>query len=58
MHVKLVSSEAFFSPKCSKEQISFSGRALPGLTALPIPLAGLRGPISNGMGGKGEAERG
>ena len=47
VHLKLLSPEAFVSPKCTK-YISFGGRAPPGpaggaYSAPPDPLAGLRG---------------
>jgi len=49
MHVKLFSSEAFFSPKCSKYRSAAGLRTDPlgELTATPqTPIARLKGPTS------------
>jgi len=44
--------------KAKMHQIRFRQTPLEELTALPHPLAGLRGPTSKGREGKGKGERG
>jgi len=51
MHMKLLLSEAFISPKCSK--YCSAANSTP-----PDSLAGLRGPNSKARGGEGREEEG
>ena len=58
MHVKLLSSRAFFSAKCIKYRSAAGLRSHPlgELTDLPRPIAGLRGPTFKGKVEKGKRE--
>jgi len=62
MHVKLLSSEAFFSPKCSTYRLAdgFRPDVLGSLQRSPNHLAGFEGPSPKGRrveGGEGESGR-
>ena len=53
VHLKLLSPEAFFSPKCTKYRLAAALR--PGPRAPPGPLAGLRGLLLREGGKEGIA---